>query len=137
MSSTQSLWSSYTVEDTPHTPMGRLACLLFLVTRTGVSERIQHGAVRADPWGPVRQLCTQFFGQQADMGIVTDNPFLPARVGPILNAPLRILVGFERAVAVVFFSNQDAGDYPSFAEISEWLRTGGNRSRLDTGDIQV
>jgi hypothetical protein len=44
-------------------------------------------------------------------------------LGPILNVPLRTLVGFERAEAIVFFGNQDPGDYLFFAETSEWLRT--------------
>jgi hypothetical protein len=114
---------------------GGIGLLAFLVTRAGVSERIQLGAVGADPWEPVRQFCTQFFGRQADMGIVTDDLFPPTRVGPILNVPLRTFVGFERADAIVFFSNQDNGDYPFFARISEWLGTEGNR--LDTGNIQM
>jgi hypothetical protein len=116
---------------------GEIGLIAFLVTRAGVSERIQLGAVGADPWEPVRLFCTHFFGQQAEMGIVADNPFPPTRVGPILNVPLRTLVGFERADAIVFFGNQDAGDDPFFAGISEWLRREGNRARLDTGSIQL
>jgi hypothetical protein len=116
---------------------GEIGLLAFLVTRAGVSERIQLGAVGFDPWEPVRQFCTRFFGQQADMGIVTVAPFPPTREGPILNVPLRTLVGFERADAIAFFSNQDNGDYPSFASIWEWLGTEGNRVRLDTGNIQM
>jgi hypothetical protein len=116
---------------------GEIGLLAFLVTRAGVSGSIQLGAVGADPWEPVRLFCTHFFGHQADMGIVTDNPFPPTRVGTILNVPLRTLVGFERADAIVFFGNQDNVDDPFFAGISEWLRTEGNRSCLDTGNIQL
>jgi hypothetical protein len=116
---------------------GQIGLLSFLVTRTGVSERIQLGAVGPDPWEPVQQFCTRFFGQQAAMGAVTYDPFPPTRVGPILNVPLRTLVGFEQADAMNFFSNQDPGDYLFFAEISEWLRTEGNRARLHTCNIQV
>jgi hypothetical protein len=119
---------------------GEIGLLAFLVTRAGVSEIIHLGDVGPDPWEPVQQLCTQFCGQHAaPMGIVTDTPIPPTRVGPFLNVPLcTLVVGFEQAEAIVlFFGNQDLGDYLFFAEISEWLRTEGNRARLDTGNIQV
>jgi hypothetical protein len=67
---------------------GQIGLLTFLVTRDGVSERIQLGTVGDNPWGTEDDFATFFFGLHGNASQILTVPDPPAQAGPTLRVPL-------------------------------------------------